>query len=358
LHDKANKYKKMKKIIQLLILATVLCSSIKLYAQDDYSFYLQVAEQCLNKNDCTRAKKNYELWKSMTGKTNQDLARRIRECKTGKKSQATRSSVFADYRETANNLNIDMVAVQSGTFTMGCTAEQGSDCFDNEKPAHQVTLSKFHIGKYPVTVAQFRRFIEATNYRTDAERYGSGYIWNGSAWEEKSDANWRNPYFWQTDNDPVVLVSWNDTQKFIEWLNQVSGRQYRLPTEAEWEFAARGGNKSAGYKYSGSNNIDNVAWYYKNSGKVTNAVGSKSPNELGIYDMSGNVWEWCNDWYDSSYYSSSSQTNHKGANSDSNRVLRGGCWASNLQGCRVSNRGNFTQGFRYSTYGFRLCLVP
>jgi formylglycine-generating enzyme required for sulfatase activity len=327
MRKQTNKYKKMKKITQLLILAIALCSSAKLYAQVDYSFYLQVAEQCLSKSDCTRAEENYNVWKSMTGKTNQDLARRIEECKTGKKPQQANSSVFTDFRETANNLNIDMVAVRGGTFTMGCTAEQGSDCEDDEKPAHTVTVSDFYIGKYEVTQAQWVAVM-------------------GS-----------NPSYFIGDNHlPVERVSWDDLQEFIRKLNTLTGKTYRLPTEAEWEFAARGGNKSAGYKYSGSNNIDNVTWYDGNRGDKTHAVGSKSPNELGIYDMSGNVYEWCSDWYGD--YSSSSQTNPKGSSSGSNRVLRGGSWYTLAQYCRVSFRSPYTPSTRNINNGFRLCLVP
>jgi formylglycine-generating enzyme required for sulfatase activity len=244
------------------------------------------------------------------------------------KPQQASSSVFADFRERTNNLNIDMVAVRGGTFTMGCTAEQGSDCNDDEKPAHTVTVSDFYIGKYEVTQAQWVAVM-------------------GS-----------NPSYHKGDNLPVGYVCWDDIQEFIRKLNSLTGKTYRLPTEAEWEFAARGGNKSAGYKYSGSNNIDNVAWYKNNSDDKTHAVGSKSPNELGIYDMTGNVYEWCRDWYDENYYSSSPQTNPKGANSGSACVLRGGSWSLNAQNCRVSYRDCYPPSTRDIDGGFRLCLVP
>ena len=195
---------------------------------------------------------------------------------------------------TVNGVSFKMVKVDGGTFTMGGTSEQGKDSYADEKPTHSVTLSSYYIGQMEVTQALWRAVMG------------------------------KNPSYNVGDNLPVTNVSWNDCQEFIKKLNSLTGAKFRLPTEAEWEYAARGGKKSKKYKYSGSNNIDDVAWYTYNSGGKTHAVGTKRPNELGIYDMSGNVYEWCSDWYDS--YSSMSQTNPKGANSGSYRVLRGGCF--------------------------------
>ena len=217
-----------------------------------------------------------------------------------------------------------MVYVSGGTFTMGATSEQGSDASNNEKPAHSVTLSGYYIGKYEVTQE----------------------LWNAVMGSNLS--------YFKGDNLPVC-VSWNDVQEFLRKLNAMTGKNYRLPTEAEWEFAARGGNSSRGYKYSGSNNIDDVAWYNGNSGDRTHAVGTKSPNELGIYDMSGNVWEWCQDWYGRSY-SSSSQRNPKGPNSGPNRVIRGGGWLYSARNCRVSCRDYYSPNCWCNYLGFRLAL--
>ena len=228
---------------------------------------------------------------------------------------------------TVNGVTFEMIAVKGGTFTMGCTSEQGGDCDNDEKPTHNVTLSDYYIGKFEVTQELWKAVM-------------------GS-----------NPSNWKGDNLPVETVSWNDVQKFIEKLNQKTGANFRLPTEAEWEYAARGGNKSNGYKYSGSNSIDNVAWYTKTTNDSgTKPVGTKSPNELGIYDMSGNVWEWCQDWYGN--YSSSSQSNPTGSSSGSARVLRGGSWIDYAGSCRVSNRHYFIPGYRSNNRGFRLVLVP
>jgi formylglycine-generating enzyme required for sulfatase activity len=197
-----------------------------------------------------------------------------------------------------------MVFVEGGTFTMGCTAEQGGECEDRERPLHSVTLSSFYIGKYEVTQAQWKAVMGSSlNYH-------------------------------EGDNLPVDYASWDDAQKFIEQLNVTTGKKYRLPTEAEWEYAARGGNKSKGYKYSGSNNIDDVAWYGVDSGYDTHPAGTKKPNELGIYDMSGNVWEWCSDNYGK--YSASEQTNPVG--SGYNVVIRGGSWNNNMNACRAAYR--------------------
>ena len=223
-----------------------------------------------------------------------------------------------------NKLINNMVYVSGGTFTMGGTSEQGSDAESDEKPTHSVTLSSYYICKYEVTQALWRAVM-------------------GS-----------NPSYFKGDNLPVEQVSWNDCQTFINRLNSYTGRNFRLPTEAEWEFAARGGNYSQHYKYSGSNYIGDVAWYGDNSGSRTHPVGAKRPNELGLYDMSGNVWELCSDWYGS--YSSYSQSNPTGPNSGSGRVNRGGCWNYYASICRSSNRSSDTPGGSYYYLGLRLVL--
>jgi formylglycine-generating enzyme required for sulfatase activity len=216
----------------------------------------------------------------------------------------------------------EMVFVEGGTFLMGCTGEQGNDCFDDEKPVHQVTVSSFNIGKYEVTQSQWKAIMDD------------------------------NPSRFKGVNLPVENVSWNDVQEFIRRLNAATGKQYRLPTEAEWEFAARGGNKSRGYKYSGSDNPDDVSWYDANSGGSTHPVGTKLPNELGIYDMSGNVWEWCSDYWED--YSDSTQANPKGPSSDIERVNRGGSWFYYAKNTRVSIRNGSAPGHLGDIFGFRL----
>ena len=227
---------------------------------------------------------------------------------------------------TVNGVIFEMVYVEGGTFDMGATTEQGSDAESDEKPVHSVTLDGYYIGKCEVTQ---------------------------ELWEAVMGSN---PSNFRGAQNPVESVSWNDCQNFIKKLNSLTGRTFRLPTEAEWEYAARGGNKSRHYKYSGSNNIFDVAWHDGNSGDKTHAVGTRTANELGIYDMSGNVWEWCSDWY--GFYSAGAQTNPQGPSSDSCRVLRGGSWGNDARGCRVSNRNLSGPGNSNGHSGLRLVLVP
>jgi sulfatase modifying factor 1 len=246
-----------------------------------------------------------------------------------------------------------MVFVQGGTFQMG--SNNGNN---DEKPVHTVTVNSFYISKHEITVAQFKNFIKATNYKTDAEKHGYGWIYNGGwkkingiAWHCDANGN-RRP---MSDYDyPVIYVSWNDAVAFCKWLSKKTGMYFRLPTEAEWEYAAQGGNKSNGYKYSGSNNVYDVAWFNGNSGNITHAVGTKSPNELGVYDMSGNVWEWCHDWYSNNYYNKSPEYNPQGPSRGKYHVLRGGSWYDNASFCRSTNRYRNYPYNPVNNIGFRI----
>lgn len=225
------------------------------------------------------------------------------------------------------DVSFEMVYVEGGTFRMGATEEQGEDAYDWEKPVHSVSLSDFHIGKHEVTQGLWEE------------------VMGGNPSDNKAG-----------DNYPVEMVSWEDCQRFIERLNNRTGLKFRLPTEAEWEYAARGGQKSRGYKYSGSTyDLGSVAWYEGNSGNRTHPVGQKQANELGLYDMSGNVYEWCYDWY--GRYSSSSQRNPSGPASGAYRVLRGGSYYYFARYCRVSSRYRYDPGYR-NYYGLRLVLAP
>lgn len=245
----------------------------------------------------------------------------------------------------------NMVFVKGGTFKMGDTHWDGVGEKD-EKPVHSVTVNNYYIGKYEVTVAEFKEFIDAKGYKTDAEKTGYSYVFDGK-WNKKNGVTWRcdvngNIRLISEYDHPVLHVSWNDAKAFCEW------RGGRLPTEAEWEYAAIGGNKSKGYKYSGSNKIKDVAWYEGNANSKTHEVGTKQANELGIYDMSGNVFEWCNDWYDEDYYNNSSKDNPQGATSGVYRVLRGGGWGGSGYYCRVADRLRFDPDDGSSRRGFRL----
>ena len=229
-----------------------------------------------------------------------------------------------EQKTAIDDLLSSMIKVEGGTFTMGATSEQGSDAYDNEKPTHSVTLNSFYLCKYEVTQALWQVVMG------------------------------KNPSYFKGKNLPVEQVSWNECQNFISRLNSLTGKNFRLPTEAEWEYAARGGNRSQGYKYCGSNNPSEVAWYDDNSGSKTHPVCSKSTNELGLYDMSGNVEEWCSDWDET--YSSSSQTNPYGPSSGVCRVYRGGSWIGDARYCRSSYRFFSAPDDRFSFLGFRLAL--
>jgi formylglycine-generating enzyme required for sulfatase activity len=242
---------------------------------------------------------------------------------------------------TVNGVSFNMVMVEGGTFTMGATPEQGSYVYDWENPTHQVTLSDYRIGETEVTQA----------------------LWVAVMGSNPSHFTSANGYD-EDLNRPVESVSWNDCQVFITRLNELTGKHFRLPTEAEWEYAARGGNKSQGYIYAGSDNIDEVAWYINSipsqtsgtEGFGTQPVATKAPNELGLYDMSGNVWEWCQDWFGD--YSSEAQTNPTGPASGSDRILRGGYWHYKASCCRVSYRNFASSSDSDASCGLRLVINP
>ncbi|WP_370477059.1 formylglycine-generating enzyme family protein [Tamlana flava] len=235
-------------------------------------------------------------------------------------------SVLMEKVEWLNSLPIpirdlvtSMVYVEGGSFTMGCTSEQ-KDCNGNEKPNHKVTVNSFNIGKYEVTQAQWNAIMQG------------------------------NPsWFKDCDLCPVESVTWKSTNRFINKLNEITGWKFRLPTEAEWEYAARGGQLTKGFIYAGSNDLNSVGWYKKNSGNKTHPVGEKKSNELGLYDMSGNVLEWCNDWYGADFYINSPKINPKGPKRPSEdwwwnfKVARGGRW-DDISDCRVSFRASDYEG--------------
>ena len=226
---------------------------------------------------------------------------------------------------TVNGVTFNMVEVEGGTYMMGATPEQGDEVWDREKPVHEVTLSGFNIGQTEVTQELWQAVMGAnpSDHTGDLQR-------------------------------PVDQVSWVDCIAFISNLNQLTGKSFRLPTEAEWEYAARGGSKSKGYRYAGGNDMDVVSWYIDNSDNTTHPVATKAPNELGLYDMTGNVWEWCNDWYHR--YTADAQVDPMGQATGTNRVLRGGCWNGDANYNRISFRDNFTPTGSNSSGGLRLVL--
>lgn len=226
----------------------------------------------------------------------QDLQRTGSERSSSKGINNQGNSIPVLNTKILNSFSENMVEVEGGTFIMGCKDDQGKDCNENEKPAHKVSVTSFKISKYEVTRAQWRAVMG--NY---------------------------SPMFKGCDQCAMENVSWNKLKLFIDKLNTQTGRRFRLPTEAEWEYAARGGNKSQGFQYSGSNDLDKVAWYNGNSNK-TKPVGKKQPNELGLYDMTGNLEEWCADWYEEKYYENSPDKDPQGPAAGQTKVIRGGSW--------------------------------
>ena len=243
--------------------------------------------------------------------------------------------VRAEILRGTQSLQPDMIEVTGGSFMMGCkdgqTMQKGSECQYNELPQHKVSLGDYAIGKHEVTFDEYDRFCNDTDRKKPTAQWGGG-------------------------QQPVINVLWGDANDYCKWLSKKTGKFYRLPTEAEWEYAARGGNKSKEYIYSGSNNIDEVAWYNKNAGNRTAIIKSMKPNELGIYDMSGNVSEWCSDFYDASYYSNSPENNPQGPYQGKQRIARGGSWYNPSSRCRVSFREYPTPGQIYNALGFRIAM--
>lgn len=221
------------------------------------------------------------------------------------------------------------VHVKGGTFTMGDERGLGNK---DQRPTHKVRVRKFNMSETEVTVAQYRYYCEAT----------------GTAMPKAPSWGWKS-------NHPIVNVSWNDAVKYTNWLSEILDQVVRLPYEAEWEYAARGGKKSTGYQYSGANNIANVSWYDGNSDKKTSAVAGKKANELGLYDMSGNAFEWCMDRYSGDYYANSPKNNPQGAAKGDARVIRGGGWHLNATFCSVAFRyGSTFNGEVFDYFGFRV----
>ncbi len=260
--------------------------------------------------------KDLQVGKYMLSVTNAGYNKLTKEIIVSEDKPAAEEIQLTRGRDLVSGSN--MVFVKSGSFMMG--SNDNSD----EKPVHKVTVGNFYIGKYEVTQKEWQEIL-------------------GS-----------NPSNIKGDDFPVEKVSWDDVQEYLKKLNSKTGKKYRLPTEAEWEYAARGGNQSSGYKFSGSNNIDEVAWYSSNSGSKTHSVGTKKSNELGIFDMSGNVWEWCSDWYGADYYKNSPEQNPKGASNGDRRLLRGGSWSLYNLYCRVSFRYSNVPDYRNHLIGFRV----
>ena len=273
---------------------------------------------------------------------------------------------FRDRFHDGSGEGPDMVWLPGGGFRMGDSQGIGTE---NERPVHDVALSHFAAGKFPLTVGEFRRFVEATGYQTEAERGGGAYVWNRGNPEQKEDASWRKPYLEQDDRHPVVCVSWNDAVAYCEWLSEATGQAYGLLTEAQWEYACRAGSDAAYCFGDEEKELEAYAWFGERSASgSTHPVGRKRPNAWQLYDLHGNVWEWCADWFAEDYYTqlarpsepsaiadaSGASKDPTGPESGSRRVIRGGSWVSVAGFCRSAYRDGGGPGLRHGALGFRL----
>jgi len=280
------------------------------------------------------------------------VALKLPESSVAKKKDISEGLVLP--AELTNSIGMKFRLIQPGTFMMGSPASEAGR--DSDERQHQVTLTQpFYMGVYPVAVGDFKRFVDKVGYKTEGERDGKGaYGWTGKEWKQDAKITWRNPGFTQTDQDPVVCVSWNDAQSYCQRLSEVEGKSYRLPTESEWEYGCRAGSSTAYCFGDGEARLGEYAWYDSNSGNKTHAVGQKKPNAWGLYDMHGNVWEWCSDWHGE--YPSGAVTDPTGASTGSYRVLRGGGWRYVAALCRSANRNGLGPSGRNDDLGFRLAL--
>jgi formylglycine-generating enzyme required for sulfatase activity/serine/threonine protein kinase len=262
-----------------------------------------------------------------------------------------RSAVITSFRAP------DMVLVEGGSFQMGSA---GPEAQENEKPVHTVNMHSFSIGKYEVTVRQFLQFVNDTKYQTTADTLGFSWIYNGKDWVKGNFVNWTYDIYGKlievSKMDlPVVHVSWMDAMNYCNWLSKRTNQKFRLPTEAEWEFAARGGNRSGRYLFSGSNDLNEVGWFDENSKNNLSRGGQKQPNELGIYDMSGNAMEWCYDFYGENYYATARAGDLFGPAGGAEKVARGGSWFTPDALCRATFRMAYPDNLTGGSVGFRIC---
>jgi len=318
----------------LCFFGVLMLTSPVLHAQYTPDDYLNWTRQHLDNRDCEKARATYELYKDKVPAGNAEVERRIDEC--GREPQISGNLTF-----TVGNVSFKMVFVKGGTFQMGSNSGD-----DDEKPVHSVTVSDFYMGEFEVTQSLWQEVMGTTIYQQ----------------RDKANTSW--PIRGVGADYPMYYVNHTEAEEFCGRLNQrlrsqlPNGYAFALPTEAEWEYAARGGNKSNAYTYSGSNYLSDVGWYEDNSNSTTHAAGSKRANELGLYDMSGNVWEWCEDWYSSSFYSDNRNwTDPVNTYVGSFRVLRGGSWSNGATHCRVANRIISSPSYRFNNGGFRLALV-
>jgi formylglycine-generating enzyme required for sulfatase activity len=251
---------------------------------------------------------------------------------------------YALLKEITNSIGMRLVLIPAGKFLLG-SSESDHDANQDEKPQHKVEITKaFYLGKYEVTRGQFRKFVADNGYKTTSEKTGGR-------------ATWRDPGINQTDEHPVVWVTWPDAKAFCDWLSQKEGKNYRLPTEAEWEYSCRAGTTTRFQSGDNADSLKRVARFGLNYDQGTAPVGQLEPNAFGLYDMNGNVWEWCADWYDLNYYRSSPAQDPHGPSAGSLRVFRGSTCFGKPRDCRAASRFRGVPASRIDVLGFRVVLV-
>lgn len=326
---------------RLATLFLCILSCVSYINAQDYNEYLQIAYQNLANGNIERAEKAYSVYCKLTNSRNLSFEKKLKMKSNSPNQQ--------DFVETAAGLNMKMVYVEGGDFLMGSTSEQGSEGGSDEQVIRRVRLDSFYIGECEVTQEQWVK-VMGTSIQQQLDKANSN--WPLCAIGRSLTLSRVGPDF------PMYYVNYEDAMAFCQELSRMTGRTYCLPTEAQWEYAARGGKKNDGSKYSGNWSIDAVAWYSGNSDSSTHPVKNKRANGLGLYDMSGNVYELCSDWYSSSY-NVNDTNNPTGPSTGSYRVLRGGGWGSKAAECRVSCRDcNAFVGGRFSTIGFRVVVLP
>ncbi len=323
----------MKTLRYIFFIILLTAATTYVYSQS-WDMFFDKGKEHYDKGNFEKAIENLELYLKYETANPKAEAKQLLE--NAKKRLAEEELNFI---ENALGLNMKMIYVEGGTFMMGASSGD-SYAWYWETPAHQVTLDSYYIAEFEVTQSQWKKIMGTTVYQQ----------------RDKEDSS--NSIRGVGDNYPMYYVSYEEAIRFCQELSLLTGRTYLLPTEAQWEFAARGGNKgkNSDNKYSGSYSIDAVAWYDNNSNSSTHPVGQKRANQLGIYDMSGNVWEWCSDWFGS--YSSGSQTNPTGPSSGQYRVLRGGGLSSDAGFSRISHRRTKYPSNRDSDSGFRVVCIP
>lgn len=298
-----------------------------------YPYFIFILFLILISPSCNRVKKMSTEERSSLNKSRDSLDVISRDTIAVRIGKSEKSFKMAWSRNTTNlqkefieELLHEFIFVEGGTFLMGCNKTSVSQCDEAESPVHQVTISSFHITKYEITQLLW---LEIMGYNPNSQK--------------------NNKY-------PVTNVSWDECQDFIKRLNHITSLHFAIPTEAQWEFAARGGIKSKNTLFSGSEKIEEVAWYKENSNSFFHIIGTLKPNELGIYDMSGNVWEWCNDYYGP--YSAETTKDPPGSISGINRVYRGGSWLDNKSYTRITNRNCGRSDYKMNCLGFRIVFIP